>query len=104
MNKHNYDLAYSKADSARQIYIVSIGYECKEVADCLYEMGRSSFLLNNILHAKNAEFISIRFFLNSSKVEGIKISNVLNVVGALYHSNFEFNKAVIVRKIVLNIK
>jgi CHAT domain-containing protein len=46
-----YDDAYTKADTAKHIYQMNIGYVTKEVADCMHQMGRSLNFSGNAVKA-----------------------------------------------------
>jgi tetratricopeptide (TPR) repeat protein len=99
-----YDDAYAKADTAKHIYQMNIGYVTKEVADCLHQMGRvkgrSNKILNAILNYTNSAKIRIKLFGELNNDFAISLHNI----GVNYLDLDNYNKALEFNQKLLKIR
>jgi CHAT domain-containing protein/lipopolysaccharide biosynthesis regulator YciM len=92
-----YDDAYAKADTAKHIYQMNLGYATKEVADCLHQMGRSFYFLNSnelsLMFIKKSYLLKIKLRL--------EIGNSLNLLGLNFEDLKSFENAIFCHKLCL---
>jgi len=104
MNMHNYDLAYLKADSARQIYILRIGYECKEVAHCLNQFGRTNYLENDFSNSIKFYKKALAIMLKKYTVANSYAGNLCYNIGLSYFQLEQYDSTILYNRNALFIK
>ena len=80
-----YDDAYAKADTAKHIYQMNIGYVSKEVADCLLQMGRVKGIINSFEIGINYIKISIKINIKINGFINIQIGDAFYSIGIIYN-------------------
>ncbi len=98
-----YDNAYPKADTAKHIYQMNIGYTTKEVADCLHQMGRVLHFKGKYDHslALNEKIVLLKVHLLGEFHSDVASS--INLIGTSYNSKGEYNNALKYHQKALNI-
>jgi len=76
-----YDDAYVKADTAKHIYQMNIGYVTKEVADCLHQMGRSLYFVGKYDDAVRLNIILFNLTYKLRRKLYIDMATPLNLIG-----------------------
>lgn len=104
IDKKELDLAYLKADSARQMYILEIGYETKEVADCLHQMGRVKESISQLDDAEIYFIQAVKIRIWNNGFIHLDVANLFNNLGHIHHRNNKNSKAIEYCKNTLKIR
>jgi tetratricopeptide (TPR) repeat protein/CHAT domain-containing protein len=89
-----YDNAYAKADTAKYIFQINVGYVSKEVADCLHQMGRGFYYNEQYFKAiKNFEK-ALEIRLRSLDLYNVQTSNTYHNLGMAYDEIGNYEKAI----------
>ncbi len=88
-----YDYAYAKADTAKHIYQMNIGYMSKEVADCLHQMGRVFHFKGKYDHSLKLNEKIVLLKVNLLGEFHSDVASSINLIGTSYISKGEYDKA-----------
>ena len=95
INADKYDEAYVKADTAKHIYQMNVGYVSKGVADCLHQMGRSLILNSNFQKSIDVNFKSLTIRLKLALDLNLDVASSCNIIGLSYEEIGKYDKAII---------